>query len=71
MQPVGLVDPHRLDDVAVGQRVGQVAQLAVDPGHDDRPVGPEQVGRGSPLSDRSLAPATDTVMLADTAGSLR
>ena len=33
--PSGRADGHRLDDVAVGQHVGEVAQLAVDPRDDD------------------------------------
>ena len=34
--PVRVVDQDRLDHVPVGDRAGQVAQLAVDPRGDDR-----------------------------------
>ncbi|OPZ53169.1 MAG: hypothetical protein BWY91_02046 [bacterium ADurb.BinA028] len=54
LQPVGVVDAHRLDGVAVGEDMGQVAKLTVDPGNDDRSVIGEQVGGGSRLRDRSL-----------------
>ena len=54
-QPVRRVDGHRLDGIAVGQRVGQVAKLAVDPRHDDGPVTVEQLARRGLLRDRSLA----------------
>ena len=62
------VDGHRLDDVAVGERVEEVAQLAVDAGDDD-PAAVDS-SRSSPAvvcsaTDRSL-PATVTVICADT-----
>ena len=41
------VDGHRLDDVAVGEDVGQVAQLAVDAGDDARPCRPRTGQRPS------------------------
>ena len=58
-EAVGLVDPHRLDDVAIGQRVGEVAQFAVDPGHDDVALGSEQLGSSGLLSDRPLDSGDD------------
>jgi hypothetical protein len=49
LEPVGLVDAHRLDGVAV-EDMGQVAKLTVDPGNDDRSV--RRTGRRR--RDRSL-----------------
>ena len=56
VEAVLLLRGHRLDDVAVGDDVREVAQLAVDPGDKDRLVVTEEVGRGSALVHRSLAP---------------
>ena len=47
---------HRLDDVAVGQHVREVAQLAVDPGDEHAAVTLEQLAGGGLLRHRSLAP---------------
>ena len=46
----------RLDDVAVGQHVREVAQLAVDPGDQHGAVALEQLAGGGLLRHRSLAP---------------
>ena len=47
---------HRLDDVAAGQHVREVAQLAVDPGDEHAAVTLEQLAGGGLLRHRSLAP---------------
>jgi hypothetical protein len=47
------------DDVTVDKRVGQVAELPVDPGDDDVAFAPEQVRRCGLLSDRSLVSGDD------------
>ena len=50
------VDGHGLDDVAVGEHVEEVAQLAVDAGHDDGAASPSKSVAGRRLlRDRSLA----------------
>ena len=54
VETVLLLRRHRLDDVALGDLVGQVAQLAVDPGDEHRPVPLEEVRRSSPPVHRSL-----------------
>ena len=53
-RPSWLVIVHRLDPVAVGERVCQVAQLAADPGGDDGPLVLEQFGRGRARRDHPL-----------------
>jgi hypothetical protein len=55
IESVFLVDPHGLDGIAVGEPVGEVAELAVDPRDNDAPVVAEHVGRGRLLWHRSLA----------------
>ena len=47
---------HRLDDVAVGEHVREVAQLAVDPRHQHTALALEQLAGGGLLRHRSLAP---------------
>ena len=54
------VDGHGLDDVAVGQRVRQVAQLAVHAGDDDRRVAASRSPAVVPASTSRAAPATST-----------
>ena len=46
---------HRLDDVTVGDDVGEVAQLATDAGDEHRPVTLEQLAGRRALLHRSLA----------------
>ncbi len=55
VEPVLLGRGHRLDGVAVGEDVGEVAELAVDPGDEDRPVVAEEVAGRRLLRHRSLA----------------
>ena len=53
---IGRVSGDRLDRVPVGQRPGQVAELAVDPGDDHVPVAVEEVACGSPRRHLALIP---------------
>ena len=54
VEAVLLLRGDRLDGVAVGEHVREVAQLAVDPGDQDRPVALEQVAGSRLLRHRSL-----------------
>ena len=56
VEAVLLARGHRLDDVAAGQHVREVAQLAVDPGDEHAAVTLEQLAGGGLLRHRSLAP---------------
>ena len=55
VEAVLLCGGHRLDGVAVGEHVGEVAQLTVDARDEDGAVALEQLGGGRLLRHRSLA----------------
>ena len=64
-------DVHRLHDVAVGDLVRQVAELAVDPGGDDARLGAEGRARRRARLDHMLASGEgDTKLLAGHGGLL-
>ncbi|GEQ14639.1 hypothetical protein KLO01_26860 [Knoellia locipacati] len=54
IQPVLLLRRHRLDLVTVGEDVGEVAQLATDPGDEHVAPALEEVARRRPRLHRSL-----------------
>jgi hypothetical protein len=54
VQPVGAGDLDRLDLVVRGEGVGEVTQLAPDPGGDHRALPLEQLGRRRARRDQPL-----------------